>query len=89
MPSAPLSVCLTDSGRQLQLSHPEGDLTLEALWLRERSPDDATLDSLTGQRLIEAADLPLDLSLTQVQLDGDTLSLAFSDGHAVSVSLAA
>ncbi|MFE8899949.1 TauD/TfdA family dioxygenase [Cobetia marina] len=89
MPSAPLSVCLTDSGRQLQLSHPEGDLTLEALWLRERSPDDATLDSLTGQRLIEAADLLLDLRLSEAQLDGDTLSLAFSDGHAASFSLAA
>ncbi|MFP3427706.1 gamma-butyrobetaine hydroxylase-like domain-containing protein, partial [Pseudoalteromonas sp. SIMBA_162] len=83
-PSSPHSVSLKDHGQQLHLSHAEGDLTFEALWLRERSPDETTLDSLTGQRLIEAADLPLDLSLTQAQLDGDTLSLAFSDGHAAS-----
>ena len=89
MPSSPHSVSLKDHGQQLHLSHAEGDLSLEALWLRERSPDETTLDSLTGQRLIEAADLPLDLSLTQAQLDGDTLSLAFSDGHAASFSLAA
>ena len=89
MPSSLHSVSLKDHGQQLHLSHADGDLTLEALWLRERSPDETTLDSLTGPRLIEAADLPLDLSLTQAQLDGDTLSLAFSDGHAASFSLAA
>ncbi|MGO2131890.1 MAG: 2-trimethylaminoethylphosphonate dioxygenase [Halomonas sp.] len=54
---------------------------LTALWLREHSPASDTLDPLTGQRLIEAAELPLDLRIAQAKADGKQLSVQFSDGH--------
>ncbi|GAA4496451.1 TauD/TfdA family dioxygenase [Gluconacetobacter tumulicola] len=50
---------------------------LHPLWLRERLPDPRVLDPVTGQRLIEAADLPTDLALLSATPDG---ILRFSDG---------
>ncbi len=52
------------------------------LWLRERAPDGQTLDPRTGQRLLEAAFLPIDLAVTDAERSGDDrLQIAFSDGH--------
>ncbi|SHM51512.1 TauD/TfdA family dioxygenase [Halomonas cupida] len=79
--SSHASPCLTDAGRQLSLPGPSGPLLFDALWLRERAPDADTLDPATGQRLIEAAELPLDLSITRLDSQEDLLTLEFSDGH--------
>jgi len=78
---------LTDDGRQLALTLGEGHHRLDALWLRERLPDAETLDPQTGQRLIEAAELPLDLSLTQADVQDERLVVAFSDGHRGSITI--
>lgn len=67
--------------RQLRLVVDNHEARLHALWLRERSPDEQTLDPRTGQRLIEAAALPLDLAITEASSSAEHLDLAFSDGH--------
>ncbi|MGQ7249733.1 2-trimethylaminoethylphosphonate dioxygenase [Halomonas sp. V046] len=89
MTSASDHLSLTSQGQQLRVNHATGTLTLEALWLRERAPDANTLDPQTGQRLIEAAELPLDLAVTDATRDGDRLALTFSDGHRACYSLTA
>ncbi|WP_192035644.1 TauD/TfdA family dioxygenase [Halomonas sp. YLGW01] len=76
-------------GQQLHLHYAGNDLELDALWLRERAPDADTLDPQTGQRLIEAAELPLDLGVLEASVDGDRLEIRFSDGHQSRFSLAA
>ncbi|WP_136255713.1 2-trimethylaminoethylphosphonate dioxygenase [Onishia niordana] len=72
---------LSPDGQRLLLDIDTQSREFAALWLRERAPDAETLDPLTGQRLIEAAELPLDLTLEQVELVDDALALRFSDGH--------
>jgi len=52
---------------------------LHPVWLRERLPDAAVLDPVTGQRLEEAAETPTDLRVTAAAPDG---TIAFSDGFA-------
>ncbi|MCE2565121.1 TauD/TfdA family dioxygenase [Komagataeibacter sp. FNDCF1] len=52
-------------------------LVLHPTWLRERLPDPRVIDPLTGQRLIEAAELPADLSILSISPEG---RLCFSDG---------
>lgn len=56
---------------------------LHALWLRERLPDAAVLDPQTGQRLEEAADLPLDMRVIAAEPGG---RIAFSDGFATTLN---
>ena len=53
-----LALSWQDGGRQI--FHP--------LWLRERLPVEDILDRRTGQRLIEAAELPLDLKIVEAAL---------------------
>lgn len=65
-------------GRQ-QVFHP--------LWLRERLPVDDILDARTGQRLIEAAELPLDLKLSTCAMPAeDRVALTFSDAFQATVT---
>ncbi|UYG09264.1 TauD/TfdA family dioxygenase [Halomonas sp. M4R1S46] len=78
---------LSPDGQRLTLDLDDQTREFAALWLRERTPDTETLDPRTGQRLIEAADLPLDLALEHVELAGDALALRFSDGHATHFPL--
>lgn len=73
--------------RRLALDDQGQTRELPALWLRERSPAPDTLDPRTGQRLIEAADLPLDLRIEQADVDGQQLSVRFSDGHQADFDL--
>ncbi|MEX1216127.1 TauD/TfdA family dioxygenase [Saccharospirillum sp.] len=80
MTSATVQVRMSTDQRRLILD--TGGMLREfaALWLRERAPDANTLDPRTGQRLIEAAELPLDLTLTCADRAGDQIELHFSDG---------
>ncbi|WP_043532167.1 2-trimethylaminoethylphosphonate dioxygenase [Litchfieldella xinjiangensis] len=78
---------VNSQGRRLTLRSNGVEREFAALWLRERAPDEATLDKLTGQRLIEAAQLPLDLTITQASVGVDTLQLDFSDGHSTQFTL--
>lgn len=75
--------------RRLALDHQGQRHEFAALWLRERSPDDKTRDPYTGQRLIEAAELPLDLSIEAAEVDGRRLNLRFSDEHHTTFEIAA
>ncbi|ATJ82543.1 TauD/TfdA family dioxygenase [Halomonas beimenensis] len=79
---------LSPDGQRLTLDLDDQTHEFAALWLRERAPDAETLDPRTGQRLVEAAELPLDLALAHAELDGDALALRFSDGHATRFPLA-
>ncbi|RTR06458.1 2-trimethylaminoethylphosphonate dioxygenase [Halomonas nitroreducens] len=81
-------VRLSPDGQRLTLDLDTGPREFAALWLRERTPDAETLDPRTGQRLIEAAELPLDLAVEHAELDGETLALCFSDGQAARFPLA-
>ncbi|MAM59135.1 MAG: gamma-butyrobetaine,2-oxoglutarate dioxygenase [Salinicola sp.] len=73
--------------RQLRVVEGNRETRFHALWLRERSPDAQTLDPRTGQRLIEAAALPLELALAGADCDGETVDLTFSDGHRARFAL--
>ncbi|MBZ9557279.1 MULTISPECIES: TauD/TfdA family dioxygenase [Modicisalibacter] len=84
-PSA--DVVIKDDGRRLTLGAAGRERDFAALWLRERAPDAATLDPQTGQRLIEAALLPLDIAVTAAHIDAAALELHFSDGHHTRFSL--
>jgi len=62
---------------------------LHPLWLREQAPDAESRDPLTGQRLLDAWSLPLDLQVTEAAPRGrEGLELAFSDGHRTRYPLA-
>ncbi|MBD3897971.1 TauD/TfdA family dioxygenase [Halomonas sp. ML-15] len=74
-------VRLQAGGQRLVLDYRDQSQEFTALWLRERSPDPQTLDPRTGQRLIEAAELPLDLRLESAAAHDGALALHFSDGH--------
>lgn len=83
--SAPMpqsSIALTLSDGRLSVAWSDGlQATFHPIWLRERLPDGTTLDPGTGQRLIEAADLPLELAVTAAEAEGESLTLTFSDGQ--------
>lgn len=54
---------------------------LHPIWLRERSSDPESWDEASGQRLLNAPALPLDLAITSARsIDDETLEIAFSDG---------
>ncbi|MDR5876632.1 2-trimethylaminoethylphosphonate dioxygenase [Vreelandella gomseomensis] len=67
--------------RRLAIDHHDQRGEFAALWLRERSPDADTLDPRTGQRLVEAAELPLELNIHSADVVDGQLYLHFSDGH--------
>ncbi|WP_284945892.1 TauD/TfdA family dioxygenase [Acidisoma cladoniae] len=80
---------LSCAGGSLDLVLPDGQrLTRHPIWLRERLPDPRITDPTTGQRLIEAAELPLDLTITDAHLADGQVSLVFSDGFEAAVPLA-
>ncbi|WP_028671196.1 2-trimethylaminoethylphosphonate dioxygenase [Saccharospirillum impatiens] len=80
MTTAKAQVRMSADQRRLILDTDGVQREFAALWLRERAPDANTLDPRTGQRLIEAAELPLDLTLTGADRVGDQVELRFSDG---------
>ncbi|MDR9438464.1 MAG: TauD/TfdA family dioxygenase [Halomonas sp.] len=75
--------------RRLAIDHHGQRGEFAALWLRERSPDAETLDPRTGQRLVEAAELPLSLSIEAAEVADDRLYLHFSDDHRTDFDLTA
>lgn len=74
-----MDLTITDKGRLSIAAAGAPPVVLHPLWLRERLPDAAVLDTRTGQRLEEAAETPTDLRVTSAQIDG---TIAFSDGFA-------
>ncbi|WP_423822823.1 TauD/TfdA family dioxygenase [Salinisphaera sp. SPP-AMP-43] len=72
---------LEPGNRRLTLATGDHQHQFAALWLRENAPDEQTRDPQTGQRLIDPAELPLDLNITHLESDANRLELAFSDGH--------
>jgi gamma-butyrobetaine dioxygenase len=80
-----MDLAVTGHGR-LQITGMTPDpVLLHPVWLRERLPDAAVLDPLTGQRLEEAAEMPADLRVISAELDG---TIAFSDGFATRLPAA-
>lgn len=86
--SQSVTVNLQTQGRRLRIEADGHHRDFVPLWLRERSPDDATRDPYTGQRLVEAAELPLDLTIETADVADGLLTLRFSDGHLTSFTLA-
>ena len=70
---------LTDEGLLLY----DGDVrhVFHPLWLRESSSDPDFRDEGTGLRIGQATELPLKIAVTQYDIDAETLSVTFSDGH--------
>ncbi len=87
-PMTTANITLDAKGRRLVLRDQDRERCFAALWLRERAPDTETLDAQTGQRLIEAAQLPLDLTIEEAKIDGEMLRLRFSDAHRTRFPLA-
>ncbi|MFC0266841.1 2-trimethylaminoethylphosphonate dioxygenase [Kushneria aurantia] len=83
-----VQIASLDDGRRLQLGEGKRQQIFSALWLRENAPDSETLDPTTGQRLIEAAELPLDLRIERLSINNRTLQLAFSDRHTTEMPIA-
>lgn len=79
-PSALQTVAVEDRG--LAVTWADGTrFRFHPIWLRERAPTEETLDPRTGQRKLEAAFLPLDLSVTAAERQGDAgVAVHFSDG---------
>lgn len=72
---------LESDHRRLTLEADGRQRQFAALWLRENAPDEDTRDPQTGQRLIDGAELPLDLTVTHLRSDDSRLEMEFSDGH--------
>ena len=79
-PAAIQSVAVEPRG--LAVTWADGrSFTFHPIWLRERAPLEDTLDPRTGQRKLEAAFLPLELSVLAARRRGDaTVEVGFSDG---------
>jgi gamma-butyrobetaine dioxygenase len=77
---------LTCADGLLHLTWPDGRrLVRHPIWLRERLPDPRIVEPLTGQRLIEAAELPLDLTVTHAETMAGRVLLRFSDGFEATI----
>jgi gamma-butyrobetaine dioxygenase len=72
------------SETELVARMPDGAaLPIHPIWLRERSEAPEAMDRITGQRLHDPSDLPLDLSITDIiDLGADRFEVRFSDHHA-------
>jgi len=72
-----------EEGRGLAAQWPDGArVAIHPIWLRERSAAPSEVDLTTGQRLYDPSDLPLDLSVREVEdLGGGRLRVRFSDSH--------
>lgn len=58
------------------------EMSVPALWLRERAQDAAHLDASSHQRLFNPHDLPDDIGLTSITGgDGGAVRVGFSDGY--------
>lgn len=73
------TLCLRDDHGTFHSLHP--------LWLRERCPCAECRDPGTGQRLLDSWSLPVDIAIQAVAVDGDRLTVTFSDGHLAPFSL--
>ena len=72
----------------VQVSLRDGTLELlHPLWLRERLPDPRITNLRTGERLIEAAKISLDIRVTKVMPSGCGWLIVFSDGLETILSL--
>ncbi|WP_447553628.1 2-trimethylaminoethylphosphonate dioxygenase [Vreelandella sp. EE22] len=87
--SQTITAALFDQGRRLRITQGDDYHDYLPVWLRERAPDADTLDPTTGQRLIEAAKLPLDLRVEAARIEADDIQLTFSDQHQTTFPVAA
>lgn len=71
-----------ESQRQIIACINGKEVTLPALWLRERCQDSDSLDSITKQRLFDPHQLNDDISLVSVKRENDEVAtLSFNDGY--------
>lgn len=71
----------------LTVAWPDRRWTFHPVWLREQSRDPASRDRAIGQRLFDAWRLPVDLAVTGAAVDGERVTVSFSDGHATGYPL--
>ena len=76
-------------GSGIELVYGENSALLHPLWLRERSREPGDVDARTAQRLHPPQAVDLGLRVVRCAADGDALSIAFSDGSSVVLSVAA
>ncbi len=70
----------------LSLISGQQETSLPALWLRERSVARHQVDFHSNQRLFNPHELDLDLQITALVDQGETISIGFSDGHSEDFS---
>ena len=62
---------------------------LHPQWLREQSTEPGQIEATNRQRLFTPLDVEPGLVAIDAELDGDTLTVVFSDGHRCRLSVAA
>jgi gamma-butyrobetaine dioxygenase len=79
---------IQNSGKTLRVSLADNTThEFHAFWLRESSTNPEFRDPNTGHKLQDAEAIPLDVTVSQLNHQGDTLELEFSDGHRANYSL--
>ncbi|MGI9350388.1 MAG: 2-trimethylaminoethylphosphonate dioxygenase [Rhizobiaceae bacterium] len=68
---------LSENGLELTLKAPETNYRFHAIWLRDNAWDSETRSPGNGQRLISLRNIPKDISIGAVEIDGNTLSITF------------
>lgn len=76
------AVLFTQNPPSVQVQTLQGTVELSPLWLREKTDDHESTDSLTRQRLFDSHMIDESISLVAVEPEGDVKALlTFSDGH--------
>ena len=76
------------AGRGVRLWWDDREADLHPCWLRDRTMEPGHIEATNWQRLFTPLDVPVDLSVVAVQLDGSTMVVDFSDGHRAHLDLA-
>lgn len=77
-----LRVDVSVSAGDLRLTVGDRTVELAAVWLRDSCTEPESRDPVSGQRLFDIGDLPVDLRVAEAAVTGGTLEVAFApDGH--------
>ncbi len=70
------------STRHLRLSGEDGfQHTFHAFWLRESSDAPGYRDPITGHKLQNADEIPLNIAIARATAGAERLEIEFTDGH--------
>lgn len=77
------AVSIGDNGRSLHCTCDDGQMMrFHAIWLRDNAGDAETRSPGNGQRLITIQDIPENVMIINARLEGDAVTIGFSDRDA-------